>query len=65
MDQLWTEDETAARLGGLPKKTLAQWRYLKKGPVWIRVGRYVRYRPADVEAWISSQVEVPKGSRAS
>jgi len=49
---LATPDKVAGFLG-LPIATLAQWRYLGKGPRWIKVGRHVRYRMADVEHWLS------------
>ena len=39
----------------IPTGTLAQWRYLGKGPDYIRVGRHVRYRPEAVEAWLAAQ----------
>jgi excisionase family DNA binding protein len=34
--------------------TLAEWRYRKVGPSYIKVGHYVRYRRADVEAWLTA-----------
>ena len=36
-------------------KTLQAWRCRGGGPPFIRVGRLVRYRPQDVEAWIASR----------
>ena len=42
---------------GIPEGTIAQWRYLGKGPDYIRVGRYVRYRPEAVEAWLAAQTQ--------
>ena len=39
----------------LPEKTLAEWRSRGIGPQYMRVGRYVRYRWADVEAWLGNQ----------
>jgi predicted DNA-binding transcriptional regulator AlpA len=44
-----------AQFLGVPEKTLDQWRYLKKGPRWSKVGRHVRYRWADVEKWLDQQ----------
>ena len=35
-----------AELLRLPVRTLDQWRYLGKGPKYIKVGRHVRYTPA-------------------
>lgn len=40
---------------GIPITTLAQWRYLRRGPRSIKVGRHVRYRWADVERWLDEQ----------
>ncbi|HWC83877.1 MAG TPA: helix-turn-helix domain-containing protein [Pseudonocardiaceae bacterium] len=39
---------------GVPVKTLYQCRYQGNGPVAKRMGRYIRYRPADVVAWFES-----------
>jgi excisionase family DNA binding protein len=40
---------------GIPEKTLAEWRWQGKGPRYVRVGRHVRYRWSDVEAWLETQ----------
>ena len=39
----------------VPVKTLYQWRYQGKGPRAYRVGRHLRYRWEDVEAWLASR----------
>ena len=44
--------EEVARYLGLPVKTLFQWRYKGVGPRALRVGRHLRYRADDVEAWL-------------
>ncbi|MEW1706962.1 helix-turn-helix domain-containing protein [Microbacterium sp. NPDC089190] len=36
------------------KQTLAVWAVEGKGPKFIKVGRAVRYRRADVMAWLDS-----------
>lgn len=41
---------------GVPPGTLANWRYLGRGPAFLRVGRHVRYRAADVTAWVEAQL---------
>lgn len=51
---LWTVEETAAYLQ-VPPATLYAWRNRRIGPPGIRVGRYVRYRPVDVERWLEDQ----------
>ena len=48
---------------GIPATTLAQWRYLKKGPSFIKSGRMVRYRKEDVDAWLDA-CTVKVGSNA-
>lgn len=40
---------------GVPVKTLELWRYKGTGPKYLRVGKYVRYRWADVETWLAGQ----------
>jgi excisionase family DNA binding protein len=52
--KLLTIDDLADCLG-VPKGTLYQWRTKGYGPTGIRVGKYVRYRPDDVENWIDQQ----------
>lgn len=49
-----------AKLLGIPVATLANWRASGKGPPYLRVGRHVRYRDADVEAWIAGRVRDPE-----
>jgi excisionase family DNA binding protein len=52
-DKLWTVQQLAEYLG-VPVATLYQWRSKGYGPVGLRVGKHVRYRPADVERWLST-----------
>lgn len=37
-------------------KTLQAWRTSGKGPRFVKVGRLVRYRQEDVQAWIESRL---------
>jgi excisionase family DNA binding protein len=53
-DRLWSVDDTAAFLG-VPVGTLYQWRSRKRGPRSYRVGRWVRYDPAEVRQWLDQQ----------
>ena len=42
---------------GLSKSTLEHWRTVRKGPPFVRVGpRCIRYRRADLDAWLSEQL---------
>jgi len=52
--QLWTRQQTADYLG-VPVQTLAHWRINGRGPRAFRVGKYLRYDPADVADWLESQ----------
>jgi excisionase family DNA binding protein len=54
MEALMSVSEVAA-VCGVPVKTVEQWRYRKIGPKGFRLGRHVRYRPEDVQAWIDAQ----------
>ncbi len=48
-------DGEAARFLNLSVATLRNWRFQKKGPAYVRLGyRSIRYRVADLEAFIAS-----------
>jgi excisionase family DNA binding protein len=51
MDDLLTTDQLAA-LCGLSPRTLEKLRVTGGGPIFIRLGRAIRYRREDIEAWI-------------
>ena len=52
-DQLMTLEEVGAYLQ-VPVKTLYDWRHKGCGPRGTRVGRYVRYRRAEVDSWLET-----------
>lgn len=53
---LATTAEVAAYLGeDFPVRTLEMWRYRGTGPRFLKVGRHIRYRWSDVEAWLATQ----------
>ena len=54
LDPLLTVPELANYLG-VPVATIYGWRYRGEGPPGFRVGRHLRYRRSDVEAWITKQ----------
>lgn len=62
MENLLTIKEVAELLQ-VPTATLYNWRYRGEGPVGFRVGRYVRYRRQDVEAWLNAQIAAPNSAR--
>jgi excisionase family DNA binding protein len=55
-ERLWSTAQLAEYLG-VPVKTIHQWRYMQKGPRGFRVGRHIRFRPADVRVWEDEQLE--------
>lgn len=62
--ELITADEAAARLGQKPQ-TLRNWRSMRKGPKYLKLGRLVYYRPADLTAWLATRVIDPEAGRAA
>lgn len=56
--------EEAAHVLGKPPRTLEQWRYLNRGPAYVKVGAGVRYRAVDIEAYITEHRVCPGGDAA-
>ena len=50
-----TQEQLAERWH-LSPRTLEQWRWLGKGPKFLKIGARVLYREEDVEAWEAAQV---------
>lgn len=50
-----TPAEAAAYLS-VPTRTLESWRYRRTGPRFVRLGRHVRYRQADLNRFVEQQV---------
>lgn len=38
-----------------PVATLRQWRWLNRGPRWVKIGKSVRYRWSDIDAYVDEQ----------
>ena len=53
-DRLWSVADVSYYLG-VPISTLYQWRCAGQGPPSRRIGRYLRYIPADVKDWVGSR----------
>ncbi len=52
--------EDLARLLGVPVPTIYAWRYRGEGPRGYKVGRHVRFRLAEVNAWREGRADVAK-----
>ena len=53
-EKLLTVEELADYVG-VPKSTVYQWNYAGTGPRFLRVGKYTRYRQADVDDWLAER----------
>lgn len=51
----WLKPKAVAEELDVSERTLADWRYEGRGPAYIREGRVVRYRRADLERWATSR----------
>lgn len=55
-DEMLTPEELAAETK-VPVRTLYAWRYQGTGPRSIKVGRHLRYRRSDIDAWLDGLAE--------
>ncbi|WP_309070276.1 helix-turn-helix domain-containing protein [Arthrobacter sp.] len=53
-DRLMSTEELAEYLS-VPIATVYAWRSRRKAPPGIRVGRFVRFRQSEVDAWLASR----------
>jgi len=53
---LITPEDLATELG-VPRATISQWRWKGGGPRGVRVGKHLRFRREDVDAWIEQQAD--------
>jgi excisionase family DNA binding protein len=56
-----TVEELAER-EGVPVGTVHQWNSRGTGPAYMRIGRFVRYRLADVLAWEKTRLVERSGA---
>ncbi len=64
--QLLTEQKTAEALN-CTVAALRRWRRERRGPRFVKLGRLIRYNPADLEAYVeqSTQAVMQPGRRLS
>jgi hypothetical protein len=53
MFNLITEEQLAKQLS-VSIASIRRWRLGNRGPLFVKVGALVRYRPEDIEAWIGA-----------
>jgi excisionase family DNA binding protein len=57
LPQRFLTPDNVADLLGVPIETLYQWRRKGTGPPAFRVGKHLRYEPAEVRRWVDSLAE--------
>lgn len=58
-------DTTAASAyTGLSRSTLEKLRVFGGGPLYLKLGRVVRYRPTDLDAWLATRLTESTSTRA-
>lgn len=60
MSGQFLSNEDLARRYGVPLATVRKWRHEGTGPAGMKLGRHVRYRASDVEAWESAHCETAR-----
>lgn len=67
MQQTKLLDTTAAAeyLGGLQKNTLEGWRVSGRGVQFVKIGRLVRYRVEDLDAYLEAQTRTSTSQQVS
>jgi predicted DNA-binding transcriptional regulator AlpA len=64
-DPEWLSPAALGEMFGLPTATIYSWRHRGIGPRAHRLGRHLRYRLADVEAWLAEQADPPSSTPTS
>ena len=55
-EPLWSVHDLSVYTG-VPETTIYRWNYRGDGPPYLRVGKYVRYRREDVDAWLEGRAQ--------
>lgn len=53
-DALWLDEQTVGARLGVSKATLQSWRYRGVGPSFYKLGKLVRYRAEELDAWLTT-----------
>lgn len=57
----WMTTRDVADALGVPESTVRYWRHIGTGPRSFKMGRVVKYRRADCEAWVRAQYDAGRG----
>ena len=55
------DERQASKVLGMAVQTLRNWRHQRRGPVYVKLGRSVRYQMDDLENYIQKQKIDPEG----
>lgn len=53
------DDHQAAARIGVSVSTMRRWRKVHSGPPYVKLDHHVRYRPADLDAWMAQRTVHP------
>jgi predicted DNA-binding transcriptional regulator AlpA len=48
-------EHDVAKVTALSVASVRRWRLFRQGPKYLKIGAAVRYKPADVDAWLTSR----------
>lgn len=51
----WSSPQDLADWLGIEVNTVYRWNHFGTGPTYVKIGRHVRYRRRDIEAWLLSR----------
>ena len=54
------KDVEAAKIIGLSVQTMRNWRHLRKGPKYLKIGRSIRYDLLDISDWCKKNTINPE-----
>jgi predicted DNA-binding transcriptional regulator AlpA len=64
MDNKLLNNSEAAEFLGMSPDTLPRWRWAGIGPAYLKVGRSIKYRRADLEAFLNESRVNPRNGAA-
>ena len=64
MDNKLLNNSEAAEFLGMSPDTLPRWRWAGIGPAYMKVGRSIKYRRADLEAFLNESRVNPRNGAA-
>ncbi len=56
-------ERTVADVLSISPKTLQAWRQQKRGPNYVKMGRAIGYREADIDAWLRKHTVATTGQK--